>query len=206
MAVQSLGINIYDGNGFPTTQAWYGPYVGSLNDAILQVKNGWESKGLSVPIGFKFGVINPSTNKITEYIYLGDGTSAESSGSQFTSQNCKICAGDADTGGSGGEASVTITDTIPQTTGTVAVATITINGTPTVIYVPQGNSGDLVAYDLSDSTTLSNYADTTNFQDNDVPKMSLIWHLAKRVAQLEAQLNGISFHEYTPNNNDNNNG
>ena len=194
--ISSLINRVYDSNGAPTTQAFYGPYqTDDLQVAIDQVNAGWTNSQLGgfskVPKGFKFGVID-SNDKFTEYVYYG-------SGDQISRDTVKACAGDKFVSGGGGEggSTVLVTPVITDTNATT-LATITVDGTEYSIKAP--SSGSVSIDNMQDSDLID-----SNFDMEDqtllvkAPNMKFIADLVLRVKQLETQLDGLYFKSYNDN-------
>ena len=189
--ISSLINRVYDSNGAPSTQAFYGPYqTNDLQVAIDQVANGWTNSQLggfpNVPKGFKFGVIDEN-NKFTEYIYCG-------SGNQISRDTVKACAGEGFTGGGGGTgggSTVLVSPVITDNDATL-LANITVEGTQYAIKAP--SSGSVSIDSLPDSNSIDAGYDTgANGLLNRAPNMKCFADLALRVLQLETQLAGLRF-------------
>ena len=189
-AISSLINKVYDSNGAPSTQAFYGPYqTDDLQVAIDQVVTGWTSDQLggftAVPKGFKFGVVD-SNNKFTEYVYYGNGP--------ISTSTVKACAGDKFTGGGGGTgggSTVLVSPVITDNDATI-LANITVDGTEYAIKAP--SSGSVSIDSLPDSNAIDAGYDTgANGLTSKAPNMKCFADLALRVLQLETQLAGLRF-------------
>ena len=195
MAISSLINRVYDSNGAPSIQAFYGPYqTDDLQTAIDQVNEGWTSNQQggfdAVPKGFKFGVVD-SNNKFTEYVYYGNGP--------ISTTTVKACAGDKFVSGGGGEggSTVLVTPVITDTNATT-LATITVDGTEYSIKAP--SSGSVSIDNMQDSDLIdSNFDMEDQTLSAKAPNMKFIADLVLRVKQLETQLDGLYFKSYNDN-------